>query len=50
VLNKQKKRFKGFLILLFKGFVAFISVTIVYKGFSINIKLKLKLVTKEILI
>jgi hypothetical protein len=50
VLNKQRKKFKGFLVLLFKGLVTFISVTVVYKGFSINTKLKLKLVAKERLI
>jgi hypothetical protein len=49
-LNKQRKRFKGFLILLFKGLVTFVSVTVTYKGFSISIKLKLELVTKKTLI
>jgi hypothetical protein len=50
MLNKQRKRFKGFLILLFKGFVVFASVTVVYKGFSINIKLRLKPVARETLV
>jgi hypothetical protein len=50
VLNKQKKRFKGFLILLFKGFIMFVFIIVMYKGFSINTKLRLKLVIKETLI
>jgi hypothetical protein len=50
VLNKQKKRFKGFLILLFKGFIVFIFIIIIYKGFSINTKLKPELVIKKALI
>jgi hypothetical protein len=50
MLNRQRKRFKGFLVLLFKGLVMFTFVTVAYKGFSINTKLKPKLVTKEILI
>jgi hypothetical protein len=50
MLNKQKKRFKSSLILLFKGFVVFIFVIVIYKGFSINIKLRSELVTKETLI
>jgi hypothetical protein len=50
VLNKQRKRFKSFLVLLFKGFVTFVFVIVIYKGFSISIKLRLKLVTKKTLI
>jgi hypothetical protein len=50
VLNKQKKRFKGSLVLLLKGLVAFIFITVIYKGFNISIKLKLKSVAKKILI
>jgi hypothetical protein len=50
MLNKQRKRFKGFLVLLFKGFIMFIFITVIYKGFSINVKFKLKLITKKILI
>jgi hypothetical protein len=49
-LNKQKKRFKGFLVLLFKGLVMLIFITVIYKGFSISIKLRLKPVIKEALI
>jgi hypothetical protein len=49
-LNKQRKRFKSSLVLLFKDPVAFISVIVIYKGFSINIKLRPELVTKETLI
>jgi hypothetical protein len=36
--------------LLFKGFVTFASVTVTYKGFSINTKLRPELVIKETLI
>jgi hypothetical protein len=46
-LNKQRKRFKGFLILLFKGLVAFVFVTVAYKGFSISIKLRPESVARE---
>jgi hypothetical protein len=49
-LNKQRKRFKGFLVPLFKGLVTFVSVTVIYKGFSICIKLKPELVIKETLV
>jgi hypothetical protein len=38
------------LVLLFKGFVAFIFITVIYKGFSINTKLRLKSVAKKTLI
>jgi hypothetical protein len=38
------------LVLLFKGFIMFVSVTVTYKGFSINTKLRLKLVIRETLI
>jgi hypothetical protein len=49
-LNKQRKRFKSSLVLLFKGLVTFTFVTVIYKGFNINTKLKPELVTKETLI
>jgi hypothetical protein len=49
-LNKQRKRIKGFLVLLFKGLVVFIFIMVVYKGFSINNKLRPELVTKKALI
>jgi hypothetical protein len=35
---------------LLKGFITFISITVIYKGFSISAKFKLKLVAKEALI
>jgi hypothetical protein len=38
------------LVLLFKGFVAFVFVTIVYKDFSISTKLRSEPVAKETLI
>jgi hypothetical protein len=47
MLNKQRKRFKGFLVLLLKGFAMFIFITIMYKGLNISIKLKLELIIKE---
>jgi hypothetical protein len=50
MLNKQRKKFKSFLVLLFKSFIMFISIIITYKGFSINAKFKLELVVKEALI
>jgi hypothetical protein len=50
VLNKQRKRFKGSLVLLVKGFVVFVSVTVMYKGFSINTKLRSELVIRKTLI
>jgi hypothetical protein len=50
MLNKQRKRFKGFLVLLFKGLVTFVSVTVTYKGFSISTKLRPELVIRETLI
>jgi hypothetical protein len=50
VLNKQRKRFKGSLILLFKGFVTFVFIIIIYKGFSINTKLRPEPVVKKTLI
>jgi hypothetical protein len=50
MLNKQRKRFKGFLVLLFKGLVAFVFVTVAYKSFSINTKLRPELVIRETLI
>jgi hypothetical protein len=40
VLNKQRKRFKGFLILLLKGFITFVFITVVYKGSSVSTKFK----------
>jgi hypothetical protein len=49
-LNKQRKRFKGSLVLLLKGFITFIFIIVTYKGFSINAKFKLELVIKEALI
>jgi hypothetical protein len=50
VLNKQKKRFKGFLVLLFKGLVAFIFIIVMYKGSNISITLRPELVIKKGLI
>ena len=50
MLNKQKKRFKSSLVLLFKAFITFIFIIVIYKGFSINTKLKLELVAKKGLI
>jgi hypothetical protein len=50
VLNKQEKRFKGSLVLLLKGLVMFVFITVTYKGFSISSKLRLKPVIKETLI
>jgi hypothetical protein len=38
------------LVLLFKGFVTFVFVTVVYKGFSISTKLRPESVTRETLI
>jgi hypothetical protein len=49
-LNKQRKRFKSSLVLLFKGFVAFVSVIVTYKGFSISIKLRPEPVVRETLV
>jgi hypothetical protein len=42
-LNKQRKRFKSSLVLLFKGFVTFVFMLVTYKGFSINVKLRSEL-------
>jgi hypothetical protein len=50
VLNRQKKRFKSSLILLFKGLIVFVFITVIYKGFNINTKLRPELVIKETLI
>jgi hypothetical protein len=50
MLNKQKKRFKDSLVLLFKGLVTFTFVTVIYKSFSISIKLRPEPVTKKTLI
>jgi hypothetical protein len=50
MLNKQRKKFKDFLVLLLKGFIMFTSIIIVYKGFSINTKFRLKPVAKKTLI
>jgi hypothetical protein len=50
VLNKQRKRFKGFLILLLKGLITFVSIIVTYKGFSINAKFRPEPVVKEALI
>jgi hypothetical protein len=50
VLNKLKKRFKGSLVLLFKDLVAFVFIIVIYKGFNINTKLRLKPVTENALI
>jgi hypothetical protein len=49
-LNKQRKRFKSSLVLLFKSLVTFASVTVTYKGFSISIKLRPELVIRETLV
>jgi hypothetical protein len=49
-LNKQRKRFKGSLVLLFKGLVTFVSVTVTYKGFSINTKLRPEPVARKTLV
>jgi hypothetical protein len=49
-LNKQRKRFKSSLVLLFKGFVMFVFIIVIYKGFNISIKLRPKLITKKTLI
>jgi hypothetical protein len=49
-LNKQRKRFKGSLVLLFKGFITFVFITVMYKGFSINAKFRSKPVIREALI
>jgi hypothetical protein len=38
------------LVLLFKGLVTFVSVTITYKGFNISIKLRPELVVRKTLI
>jgi hypothetical protein len=38
------------LVPLFKGLVAFVSVTVIYKGFSISTKLRPKLVVRETLV
>jgi hypothetical protein len=50
MLNKQRKRFKSSLVLLFKSFVTFVFMTVIYKSFSISIKLRPEPVIKEILI
>jgi hypothetical protein len=50
VLNKQRKRFKGSLILLFKGFITFVFIIVVYKGFSINAKFRPEPVAEKVLI
>jgi hypothetical protein len=50
VLNRQRKRFKGSLVLLFKGFVAFVFITVMYKGFSVNTKFKPESVAGKALI
>jgi hypothetical protein len=50
VLNKQRKRFKGFLILLLKSLITFVFITVIYKGFSINVKFRPESVTKKALI
>jgi hypothetical protein len=50
VLNKQRKRFKGSLVLLLKSLITFVFITVIYKGFSISIKFKLELVAEETLI
>jgi hypothetical protein len=47
VLNKQRKRFKGSLVLLLKGFITFVFITVTYKGFSINVKFRPELVIKK---
>jgi hypothetical protein len=49
-LNKQRKRFKGFLVLLFKGFITFVFIIVIYKGFSINAKFRLESVAGKALI
>jgi hypothetical protein len=50
MLNKQRKRFKGSLVLLFKGLIMFVFIIVTYKGFSINAKFRLELVIREALI
>jgi hypothetical protein len=49
-LNKQRKRFKSSLVLLFKSLVAFVSVIVMYKGSSISTKLRPELVIRETLV
>jgi hypothetical protein len=50
VLNKQRKRFKSFLVLLLKGLIMFTFITVIYKGFSISAKFKSEPVIREALI
>jgi hypothetical protein len=50
VLNKQRKRFKGSLVPLLKGLITFVSITVIYKGFSISAKFRPEPVVKEALI
>jgi hypothetical protein len=50
VLNKQRKRFEGFLVLLFEGLIMFVSITVIYKGFSISAKFRPELVIREALV
>jgi hypothetical protein len=50
VLNKQRKRFKSSLVLLLKGFITFVSITVTYKGFNINAKFRPESVIKKALI
>jgi hypothetical protein len=49
-LNKQRKRFKSSLILLFKGFITFVFITVIYKGFSISAKFRPESVARETLV
>jgi hypothetical protein len=50
VLNKQRKRFKGSLVLLFKGLITFVFIIVIYKGFSINAKFRPEPVIREALV
>jgi hypothetical protein len=49
-LNKQRKRFKGSLVPLLKGLITFVSIIVVYKGFSISAKFRPELVIRKVLI
>jgi hypothetical protein len=46
-LNRQRKRFKGSLVLLLKGFVTFVFIIVIYKGFSISTKFRPKPVAEK---
>jgi hypothetical protein len=49
-LNKQRKRFKSSLVLLLKGLIMFVFITVIYKSFSINAKFRPKPVVGEALV